>query len=78
MSLHLRELLPESSIFRIPLVFHLTWVLVLKLVLLSLLWLLGFKPLLDTQPIPLEQQLGFAGNQPSSSAPLPLKDVKHD
>ncbi len=79
----LRESLPADSLFRIPLVFHLTWVLVLKLTLLVLLWQLAFKPLLVEPQAPVEVRLGVAlattsvstSSFPSTPA---LKDVTHD
>ncbi len=80
----LRECLPEDSVFRIPLVFHLSWVLALKLALLLLLWQLAFKPLLGQPQAPVTQQLGLLSSAPvaaqaSSSAPTPpLKDASHD
>lgn len=76
----LRERLPQDSVFRIPLVFHLSWVLLLKLVLLTLLWQLAFKPLLAHQQPQVDQQLGVAeaAHQSSSSVTPSLKDVNHD
>ena len=55
----LRERLPQDSVFRIPLVFHLSWVLALKLALLLLLWQLAFKPLLAQRQAPVAEQLGL-------------------
>ena len=61
----LRILLPVDSIFRQPLVFELTLVLVLKILLLIMLWQFAFKPV-SISP------------QPTIELQLLSKDSKHE
>ena len=61
----LRLLFPVDSIFRQPLVFELSLVLVLKVFLLMLLWQLAFKPV-KVSP------------QPNIELQMLSKDSKHE
>jgi hypothetical protein len=67
----LRERLPQDSIFRKPLVLDISLVLVIKLVLITVLWQVAFKPLKPavTPDIHLKMglpasQIGFPANPP--------------
>lgn len=52
-----RKKIPEDSIFRNPLVLDITFVLVLKFILLAILWQLAFKPLMQAAPPDINIQL---------------------
>lgn len=52
-----RSRLPQDSVFRKPLVFEITVILILKLVLLVVLWHLVFKPLKPQEKPDINQQI---------------------
>ena len=60
----LRERLPQDSMFRKPLVFDISVVLVVKLVLITVLWHFAFKPLKPAVTPDVHLKMGL----PSSSA----------
>jgi hypothetical protein len=64
-----REQIPDESIFRKPLVFEISLVLVVKFILLLVLWLIAFKPLKPATPPDINTQL-----LPSHS----IKESNHD
>jgi hypothetical protein len=71
----LRERLPPDSIFRKPLVFDISAVLVIKLVLITVLWHLAFKPLKPA----VNPDIHLKMSLPSAQSDLPSnppKDVK--
>lgn len=49
--------LPDDSIFRKPLVFEITLVLLVKIILLIVLWQIAFKPLKPATPPSIDTQL---------------------
>jgi hypothetical protein len=65
----LRQKLPEESIFRKPLVFEITLVLIIKILLLILLWHLAFKPIKPSVTPDIHQQMGL---------PQDTKDTHHE
>lgn len=64
----LREHLPQDSLFRKPLVFEISLVLVAKLVLITVLWHVAFKPLKPAVAPDVHLKMGLPNNLP--------KDVK--
>ncbi len=70
----LRERLPSDSIFRKPLVFDISFVLVIKLVLITVLWHLAFKPLKPAVTPDIHLKMGLPASQISLPA-NPPKDV---
>lgn len=64
----LRERLPQDSIFRKPLVFDISVVLVIKLLLITLLWQVAFKPLKPPVALDVHLKMGLPAN--------PSKDLK--
>ncbi|MDP5133341.1 MAG: hypothetical protein NWQ54_20870 [Paraglaciecola sp.] len=52
-----RNVFPEDSIFRIPLVCEISVVVVLKIILLIVLWHVAFKPLKPTEAPDMTTQL---------------------
>jgi hypothetical protein len=65
----LRQKFPEDSIFRKPLVFEITLVLIIKILLLIVLWHLAFKPIKPSVTPDIHQQMGL---------PHDTKDTHHE
>lgn len=65
----LRQKLPADSIFRKPLVFEITLVLIVKILLLIVLWQLAFKPIKPSVVPDIHHQMGL---------PLDTKDTHHE
>lgn len=70
----LREYLPNDSIFSKPLVFDISVVLVIKLVLITVLWQLAFKPLKPAVTPDIHLKMGLPASRIGSPA-NPPKDV---
>lgn len=70
----LRERIPQDSIFRKPLVFDISVVLVVKLVLITVLWHVAFKPLKPAVAPDVHLKMGLPSSSTDSPANLP-KDV---
>jgi hypothetical protein len=71
----LRECLPQDSIFRKPLVFDISIVLLIKLLLITVLWHVAFKPLKPVVAPDVHLKMGL----PTSLTALPVnppKDIK--
>ncbi len=70
------RLFPEDSIFRKPLVLEITVVLIIKIILLVVLWHVGFKPLKPSAPPDIHTKMGL----PTHSTPIqtPSKDANHE
>lgn len=70
----LRERLPQDSMFRKPLVFDISVVLVVKLVLITVLWHVAFKPLKPAVTPDVHLKMGLPSSSSATPANLP-KDV---
>lgn len=68
----LRERLPQDSIFRKPLVLDISLVLVIKLVLITVLWQVAFKPLKPAVSPDIHLKMGL----PASHIGLPANPPK--
>lgn len=66
----IRSMFPDGSIFRRPLVFEIALILVIKILLLTALWQLAFKPLKPATPPDMKYQLGLPNTLPN--------EAKHD
>ena len=70
----LRERLPQDSIFRKPLVFDISVVMVIKLLLITVLWHVAFKPLKPAVAPDVRLKMGLPSSSSATPANLP-KDV---
>jgi hypothetical protein len=70
----LRERLPQDSIFRKPLVFDISVVMVIKLLLITVLWHVAFKPLKPAVAPDVHLKMGLPSSSSVTPANLP-KDV---
>lgn len=70
----LREQLPADSLFRKPLVFEISLVLIIKLILITVLWHVAFKPLKPVVTPDIHLKMGLPASQIDLPA-NPPKDV---
>ncbi len=68
----LRERLPQDSLLRKPLVFEVSLVLVAKLVLITVLWHITFKPIKPIITPDIHLKMGF----PTPQTGLPVNPPK--